>query len=204
VQRISLQFYVHHPDAKIPETITDDRCAKQFLGRVFFTLLHDKAGPGIDAAPTLNYSAHISGRGLVSVIFNRSSYPASPVFFSISFSRYFIRSLLHPDQYWFFTGQNIVVSRTRRTKFIIAIQGQAGTLPKGRELVMIGTDLITIRIFNSQIYLGMRDKCLCGHTVGALEAFNKFSEFDGGFAVMDDGEQVGISAVGGGEPWELV
>jgi hypothetical protein len=66
VQRITPQFYVHNPDVddgNIMQTLNDERCAKKFLGRVFFTLLNDRDGRIIDIAPVINYTDHISGQG---------------------------------------------------------------------------------------------------------------------------------------------
>ena len=64
VKRISPQFYTHNPDVNggnIALTLTDDRVASQFLGRVFFTLLNDRDGRILSVAPVLNYVDHISG-----------------------------------------------------------------------------------------------------------------------------------------------
>lgn len=66
VQRVSSQFYVHNPDVNdgnIMQTINDERCAKQFLGRVFFTILNDRDGRVLSEAPIINYANHISGNG---------------------------------------------------------------------------------------------------------------------------------------------
>ena len=62
VQRVSPQFYTHDPyKANITDTITDSRCAGNFLGKVFFTLLGDRDGRILDTAPVLNYTDHLSG-----------------------------------------------------------------------------------------------------------------------------------------------
>jgi len=68
VQRVSHQFYIHNPDiddGNIMKTLEDERCAKKFLGRVFFTLLNDRDGRVIDPAPVLNYTDYVSGNGCV-------------------------------------------------------------------------------------------------------------------------------------------
>jgi hypothetical protein len=65
-KRISPQFYTYNPDVKdgnIVNTITDDRVAAKFLGRVFFILLNDRDARDLSIAPVLNYVDHISGNG---------------------------------------------------------------------------------------------------------------------------------------------
>ena len=65
-KRISPQFYTsdHNVnDCDIVSTLTDDRVAAKFLGRVFFTLLNDRDARDLSIAPVLNYVDHISGNG---------------------------------------------------------------------------------------------------------------------------------------------
>jgi len=186
VQRVSQQFYIHNPDVdgNIMQTINDERCAKAFLGRVFFTLLNDRDGRIIDAAPFFNYTDNISGHG------------------------FFIHSSLQGDQYWFYDGEQLVVSRTHRTKFIISMrcqgcaqnqsncQGHKGT-------VMIGADSIIISAFGSQTSLGIQSDGQVSLGPSGQAAAIKFSDFDGGFQVTSNDTLV-YNSMGGGDRWELV
>lgn len=159
VKRITSQFYIHDPNVdygNIMETINDDRCAKKFLGRVFFTLLNDRDGRIIDIAPVLNFTDHISGRG------------------------FFIRSSVQGNQCWFFDGQRLVISRTHRTKFTVEI---ADNQRDGQ--VMIGTDRIIISLFESQNFLHVQTSGQLTLGPGPSTPI-KFSQFDGGFLVTDD------------------
>ena len=64
VKRLSPQWYLHNPDisaGNISATITDDRVATKFLGRVFFTLLNDRDARILSISPILNFVDHISG-----------------------------------------------------------------------------------------------------------------------------------------------
>ena len=66
VKRLSPQFYTYNPlvnEGKLLATLTDDRVATRFLGRVFFTLLNERDGCDLSIAPVLNYTDHISGNG---------------------------------------------------------------------------------------------------------------------------------------------
>ena len=63
-KRIAPQFYTFNPDvndADISKTLTDDRVAAKFLGRVFFTLLNIREDRDLSIAPVLDYVDHISG-----------------------------------------------------------------------------------------------------------------------------------------------
>jgi len=186
VQRLSHQYYLHNPDVKsgnITQTINDEKCAKDFLGRVFFTLLDDRDGRTMSVAPVLDYTDHISGHG------------------------FFIHSSLQGDQYWFYDGGKLGVSRTHRTKFTVSIQcqGYANNCKcKGHKgTVMIGTDPIIISAFGSQTCLGVQCDGQLTLGPGGQEALIKFSDFDGGFQVTSNDTLV-YSLVGGGDRWELV
>ena len=62
VKRVSPQFYTFDPEkGNIRETITDDRVAARFLGRVFFTLLNNRDDHDLSIVPVLNYVDYISG-----------------------------------------------------------------------------------------------------------------------------------------------
>ena len=66
MKRVSPHFYTYNNNVNggyITYTLTDDRVAAKFLGRVFFTLLNDKDRRELSMAPVLNYVDHISGNG---------------------------------------------------------------------------------------------------------------------------------------------
>ena len=63
VTRVSAQWYIYDPEAgDISDTVNDDRCAKFFNGKVFFTLLHDRNGRlEMPMAPSLDFTENRSG-----------------------------------------------------------------------------------------------------------------------------------------------
>jgi hypothetical protein len=123
------------------------------------------------------------------------------------FDRFFIHSSLQGDQYWFYDGGKLGVSRTHRTKFTVSIQCQGCANQsncKGHKgTVMIGTDSIIISAFGSQTSLGIQSDGQVTLGLGGQEALIKFSDFDGGFQVTSNDTLV-YSSVGGGDRWELV
>jgi len=112
--------------------------------------------------------------------------------------RFFIRSSLQNDLYWYFNGEQLVTSRTQRTKFTVRILREGN-----RGLVMIGTDTIAISVFNSDNVLRVQSNGELSVSSGGLGASIKFSDFDGGFQVGANGSLV-CSSTGAGERWELV
>lgn len=113
--------------------------------------------------------------------------------------RFFIRSLLQRDQYWFYNGEKIVVSRENRTKFAISI---FDTQKDIQGLIMIGTDPIRISVFTSGNFLNIQpDGSLStGDGVGRQIMF---SQFDGGFQIGTSKDLV-ENQDGGGDRWELI
>lgn len=103
VDRVSMQWYTHDPSGhgNIFETVNDDRCALKFRGQVMFTLLMDRGGRNLSIAPVLNYVDHKSGQ------------------------RFFIRSALIPNLFWFYSpdDQQIRASSQQRTAFFVDIVG---------------------------------------------------------------------------------
>ena len=63
VKRVNPQFYTHNPGiGPIASTITDEKCAGAFLGKVFFTLLPDRDGRALNVIPPIDIRDHISGQ----------------------------------------------------------------------------------------------------------------------------------------------
>ena len=68
VKRINPQFYTHDPNKAIaPYSLDDATVAKQFLDRVFFTLMPDRDGRAMNIIPDANITDHISGGLLVAL-----------------------------------------------------------------------------------------------------------------------------------------
>ncbi|KAF8628512.1 hypothetical protein AX14_011239, partial [Amanita brunnescens Koide BX004] len=95
MKRISPQFYIFDSnvnDGHICNILYDERVSAKLSGRVFPILLNNQDPRELSMAPVLNYVDHISG------------------------NRFFVRCSLQRDQYWFYDGQRIVVSRDYRTR----------------------------------------------------------------------------------------
>ena len=113
---------------------------------------------------------------------------------------FFVRSCLQQDQFWFYDGQRIVVSRDRRTRFTISLVSPDRINLQGQ--VMIGTDLVSIRVFNHNGFIDIQlDQSLSiSHAADTLVM--PFSRFDGGFEIGHDGVLYSDEK-GGGDRWEL-
>ena len=150
-----------------------------------FTLLMDRDGRNLPIAPVLNYSDHKSGK----------RYLAPQRFMDCLMGfwgdRFFIRSVLQPNLFWFYDKQ-IHVSTSQRTAFFIQI---VGTAEENDERIMIGSDRVSIAVEQGR-FLAIRQ--------GGDEFY--FSDFDGKFKreVAGDGEMVITGQDPLGERWELV
>jgi len=177
VQRVASQFYTH--DEHITDTITDAQVALHLRGQIFFTLLNDKNDRIFSIIPVLNYDDRRSGYG------------------------FYIRSVSHPDSYWYYDSLRIVASRDRRTRFTITMADRtraAGT-------IMISSDDIYITVHGANIGVANQHNQLSNST----NPFPfKLSSLNGDFQVTDffsDGNATYCPISrnpGKGEKWELV
>ncbi|KAF8687051.1 hypothetical protein AX14_003733 [Amanita brunnescens Koide BX004] len=179
---ISPHFYTFNYNVNgshITHTLTDDRVAAKLSGRVVPIQLNDQDHPELSMAPVPNYVDHISGNG------------------------FFVRSSLQRDQYWFYDGQRIIVSRDYRTRFIISLVSSSQRDRQGSKgQVVIGTDLVSISVSNCNGLVNVQPDLSLSLSQGAEPLVISFSQFDGGF-------EIGISGVllsnqqGAGDRWEL-
>ncbi|KAG8863560.1 hypothetical protein FRB96_008300 [Tulasnella sp. 330] len=188
IRRISPQWYTHdRVTGSVYETITDPKVASTLLGRVFFTLLHDRDGRIISTVPVVNSVDHING------------------------ARFYIRSVPQPDTYWFYEARTnaVVASRRRRTRFTITIADKAtapGAIITSSDDVYITKTSTPATCINFGIADDGRDQ-LCSCTRPFVLKFSSFAtdfeiEFDD---VEGNDENLGPIShkPGQGERWEL-
>ena len=67
IKRVTPHFFTHNPAiANAAYSIVDATVARQFLGRIIFTLLLDRDGRALSTIPSQpDVTDHISGRGYV-------------------------------------------------------------------------------------------------------------------------------------------
>ena len=117
--------------------------------------------------------------------------------------RFFIRSTLQRDQYWFYDGQRIVFSRDYRTRFTIALVSSSQTDPQGSKgQVMIGTDLVSISVSNCNGLVNIQPDLSLSLSQGAEPLVIPFSQFDGGFEIGHGGVLLS-NQQGAGDRWEV-
>ncbi|KAG7088210.1 hypothetical protein E1B28_012227 [Marasmius oreades] len=186
IVRVTPQFYTHDPSrAVIAYSITDPSVAKQFLGKVIFTLLNDRDGrvfPVIESGP-------------------------EPITDYISNTWFYIRSKVDKSIYWYRNDQDIVVaSRTNSTRFLIRNTNHAFD---GK--VMINSDDITISLAAGKLSLSVADEGNL-QAMRKAETF-KFGDFVDGYSIngcgwisVDELPRTAIVKVNdnSGEAWELV
>ncbi|KAF8890428.1 hypothetical protein BD779DRAFT_270419 [Infundibulicybe gibba] len=171
IQRISPQFYVHKPgNSNISETIKDSSCASHLARDVSFTLLSDGDTRGTDLIPIIHITDCISG------------------------GRYFVRSALDPELFWFWDGRVVRASRNRRTKFTI----QATDAPQRERMLLVGSDNIIISV-DEATPIGSSESQTLVHAPTPPPF--KFSEFKNAFTVNQDDM---IVRTWNGEDWKLV
>ncbi|KAF8638027.1 hypothetical protein AX16_010659 [Volvariella volvacea WC 439] len=176
IRRVTPQFYTHNPAlANIALSITDASVAKQFLDRVFFTLINDRDGRIQSVIPVQDYADHISGN-----------------WFSI-------RSKAKPSEYWYCPPENgrIVVSTTHRSRFRVR---NTDSSKNGK--VMIGSDdiYISVKVGGEDRPISL---LYDGSLVSSGEARTfKFRNFQDGFRL--ESQFVAQATDDDAEVWELV
>ncbi|KAF8880286.1 hypothetical protein BD779DRAFT_1675984 [Infundibulicybe gibba] len=203
IRRVSSQFYTHATTGPVYDTVTDQRCAINFAGRVMFTLLSDRDQRApFSVAPVIPVTDHISGEG------------------------YFIRSAVQPNMFWYWDGSgSIRASTNRRTRFTIRIADKQKPLGT----IMIGSDDVIISVdYSANVGISLNrdakppvqpsakgDEVALSGTLVAEGPFPvvpapitfKFADFSGGFQI--EYNKVGETATirrdsGGGERWIIL
>lgn len=186
VQRISAQFYTHNVNlANAADSLTTTGVATQFIGKVFFTLLNDLGGRGLNIIPPPDHFAdHISGNS------------------------FFIRSKVYPYEYWYYptsdnTTQAVYVSRTERTRFTVSRtdSGTTGT-------VIINSDEIAITLASANLSINVN--ATTGQVIlsATPQSGLTFSDLLGYFTVgsslsLNDENLKELLYTEHGEEWEL-
>ena len=93
-----------------------------------------------------------------------------------------------------------MVSRDRRTKFTISLVSPDRIKQQGQ--VMIGTDLVSISVYNRSGYIDIQPDWSLSISEAAETLVMPFSRFDGGFEIGHDGVLYSDEK-GGGDRWEL-
>lgn len=197
VRRVSLQLYTHEYSEKtnITDTLNDAQVAAHLRGQMFFTLLNDKPGRGLDCIPVLNYSDHCSG------------------------DSFYIRSVPQPDTYWYcdMVEGGVFASRNRRTRFTVTIvdkKRSLGTFMVDNDEVYItlGSNISFGVDVNKENQLaegragGFPFKFSCFKTDFQIELQLNGPAVKAGPTVAQDSSSLGaiVRNVDKGERWELV
>ncbi|KAG8981442.1 hypothetical protein FRB94_001368 [Tulasnella sp. JGI-2019a] len=183
-KRISIQFYsFDHHVCSIMDTLKDSKVAPALHDRVFITLLNDRDGRIISMVPVLNYTEHING------------------------SSFYIRSVAHPDTYWYYdaSSETVVAHQSRRSQFTIKIADDS----RGPGTIIIGSDEIYITT-TSGVNVGVanRENHLSYSANPSPLKFSSFGNRDFQIASWEDDRHPNIGPLahkpGQGERWELL
>ncbi|KAL0070457.1 hypothetical protein AAF712_002289 [Marasmius tenuissimus] len=186
IVRVTPQFYTHDTTrANIAYSVTDASAAKQFLGKVIFTLLPDhdeRAFPLIKPGP-------------------------EPITDYISNTWFYIRSKVDRSIYWHCNRDGvIVVSRTSNTRFLVRTTKRTFD---GK--VIVNSDNINISLAAGKLSLSIAD--LGNLQVKRKADTSKFGDFNSGYNINGCGrisaDELPATATvkaddNSGEVWELV
>ncbi|KAK1226021.1 hypothetical protein PQX77_011020 [Marasmius sp. AFHP31] len=186
VVRVTPQFYTHDTTrANIAYSLNDASVAKQFLGKVIFTLLPDRDGrafPLIEPGP-------------------------EPITDYISNTWFYVRSKVDRSIYWHCNRDGVIVaSRTNSTRFLVRATNRAFD---GK--VMVNSDDISISLAAGKLSLSVAD---LGNLQAKRKADTfKFGDFIDGYSINGCGwisvDELPATAIvkvndNSGEAWELV
>ncbi|KAG1775121.1 hypothetical protein EV702DRAFT_1120613, partial [Suillus placidus] len=174
-----------HDVVHAANTLTTAGVATQFLGKVFFSPLHDINDRLLSIFPSLDFADHISGNS------------------------FYIRSKVSPYEYWYYSSspnnptKAVYASSTQRTRFHVSRTGSGTTCGT----VMIGSDEIVITLTTVNLSINVNDSTGQVIVSPAPESGLKFSDLLNRFTVgpplVENSNMKELLYTQDGEKWEL-